>query len=102
MSGDQSDSQETTPRKRGQKAAGAKPAAPPRFVDVTEQKRMQEALAASERRCALTGRPGVPDHAGWYLILSREAILWRATQPDAFRGAIYPQRPDPSPGPEPV
>lgn len=60
------------------------------------------AVAASERRCALTGRPGVPDHAGWYLILSREAILWRATQPDAFRGAIYPQRPDPSPGPEPV
>lgn len=60
------------------------------------------AVAASERRCALTGRPGVPDHAGWYLILSREAILWRATQPDAFRSAIYPQRPDPSPAPEPV
>lgn len=63
------------------------------------------AVAASERRCALTGRPGVPDHAGWYLILSREAILWRATRPDAFRGAIYPPRPapsaDPAPSPDP-
>jgi hypothetical protein len=46
MSGDQSDSQETTPRKRGQKAEGAKAAAPPPFVDVTEQKRLNEAREA--------------------------------------------------------
>jgi hypothetical protein len=58
------------------------------------------ATAASARRCALTGRPGVPDNAGWYLILSREAILWRANQPEAFREAIYPKRPDPARAPE--
>jgi hypothetical protein len=55
------------------------------------------ATAASERRCALTGRPGFPDPAGWYLILCPEAIGWRRTQRDAFNAAIYPDPPKAEP-----
>lgn len=49
------------------------------------------------------GRPRTvtPGHVGWYLILSREALLWRATQPNTFRAAIPPERPGPAPeGPD--
>jgi len=60
------------------------------------------ATAASGQRCALTGRSGIPDPAGWFLILSPEAISWRRSQPDAFRSAIYPASPKAEPdAPEP-
>ncbi len=58
------------------------------------------AMAASEQRCALTGRHGVPDPGGWFLILSREAIIWRKTEPEAFRRAIYPSEPAPGATPD--
>jgi hypothetical protein len=46
MSSDQSDSRGTASRKRAQKATGAESAKPPRFVDVTEQKRLNDAREA--------------------------------------------------------
>lgn len=55
------------------------------------------ATAASERRCALTGRRGYVDRAGWLLILSPEAIFWRRTQRDAFHAALYPNPPKAEP-----
>lgn len=55
------------------------------------------ATAASERRCALTGRPGMLDPEGWFLVLSPEATVWRRAEPDAFHRAIYPPRPRPEP-----
>ena len=55
------------------------------------------ATAASERRCALTGRRGDGDRAGWFLILSPEAIGWRRTQRDAFHAALYPDPPKAEP-----
>lgn len=55
------------------------------------------ATAASERRCALTGRRGYVDRAGWLLILSPEAIFWRRAQRDAFHAALYPDPPKAEP-----
>jgi hypothetical protein len=55
------------------------------------------ATAASERRCALTGRPGLMNPEGWFLVLSPQATVWRRAEPDAFHRAIYPPRPRPEP-----
>lgn len=55
------------------------------------------ATAASDRRCALTGRRGVGDPAGWFLILSPEAIGWRRSQRDAFHAALHPAQPKAEP-----
>ena len=43
MSGDQTDSRGAAPRERGQRATRKDPASPPHFVDVTEQKRLNDA-----------------------------------------------------------
>lgn len=51
------------------------------------------ATAAGMRRCALTGRGGMPHDAGWILVLCPQAIVWRVTEPEAFRTALYPPRP---------
>ena len=58
------------------------------------------ATAASERRCALTGRRGYVDRAAWLLILSPEAIGWRRTQRDAFHRALYTEGPAQTPEPD--
>lgn len=55
------------------------------------------ATAASEKRCALTGRRGYGGRAGWFLVLCPEAIGWRRTQPDAFHRALYPDPPKADP-----
>jgi len=53
------------------------------------------AEAASEGRCAVTGRPGSRDSAGWILTLCAEAMVWRRIHEEEFRAAMYPGDPRP-------
>ena len=52
---------------------------------------LHAACLASETTCALTGKPGAPDRGtGWWLVLSPEAIVTRASDREDFGKALYP------------